>query len=119
SSCAPASKACQIDTRGLRVEQGLVTDVIIATCDPQPRTHRLDGWIEYRTEPGGKWRRAGVKETDHRRPDVEGLRMPVSAGSCVPGDYRTAWQATGIGPGPSERSFNYTDGDVWATTLDC
>lgn len=45
TSCQTSAtpKACQIDTRGIRVEGGLVTDVITATCDPKPRTHRLAG----------------------------------------------------------------------------
>ncbi len=118
-SCQAAPKACQIDTRGIRVESGVVTDVITATCDPKPRTHRLDGWIEYHPTPGEPWRVAGSKRTDFTRPDLEGFRMWLDAGRCIPGDYRTAWQATGIGPDPAERPFNYTDGDYWATTLDC
>lgn len=28
SSCAPVPKACQIGTRGIRAEQGQITDVI-------------------------------------------------------------------------------------------
>lgn len=119
SSCQTTPKACQIDTRGIRVEQGIVTDVLTAICDPMPRTHRLDGWIEYRAVPGDQWRVVGSKRTDHTRPDAEGFQMPLSAGRCIPGDYRAAWQATGIGPDPGERPFNYTDGDVWATPLDC
>lgn len=89
------------------------------TCDPTPRTHRLDGWIEYRTGAGKQWQILGLKRPDHRRPDAGGIRVPVEAGRCVPGDYRTAWQATGIGPDPAERPFNYHDHDVWATRLDC
>ncbi|MGH3930688.1 MAG: hypothetical protein ACRDTF_12000 [Pseudonocardiaceae bacterium] len=79
----------------------------------------MDGWVEYRETPGEKWQVMGGKRTDHTRPDAEGFQMPVSAGHCVPGDYRTAWQATGIGPDPAERPFHYNDGDFWATTLDC
>jgi len=121
SSCqtATTAKACQIDTRGIRVENGLVTDVITVTCDPIPRTHRLDGWVEYRETSDEKWQMVGVKRTDHTRPDAEGFQMPVNGGHCVPGDYRTAWQATGIGPDPAERPFDYRDGDFWATTVDC
>lgn len=112
-------KACQIDTRGVRVENGLVTDVITVICDPTPRTHRLDGWIEYRPDVGDQWRLLGSKRTDHTRPDAQGFGMRVEARRCTPGDYRTAWQATGIGPGLDERPFDYRDGDFWATTLDC
>lgn len=93
SSCAPVPKACQIDTRGIRVEQGLVTDVITAICDPQPRTHRLDGWMEYRTEPGGTWRRVGVKETDHRRPDAEGLTYAEYRRPWWPWRWASRWVA--------------------------
>ena len=119
SGCEPTVKACEIDTRGIRVEHGLVTDVITATCDPQPLTHRLDGWLEYRPAPGDDWLRAGARRTSHTRPDAEGFAMPVNAGRCVPGQYRAAWQATGTGPHPGELPFNYTGGDVWGTTLDC
>lgn len=87
SSCSPTPKACWIDTRGIRVEQGLVTDVITATCDPKPRTHRLDGWIEYRPKLGETWRIAGPKRVDHERPDAEGFQMRVDGGRCIPGDY--------------------------------
>lgn len=119
-SCQAATpKACWIDTRGVRVENRLVTDVITATCDPTPRTHRLDGWIEYRRSPGEEWRLTTDKQTKRTPPDAQGLQLPVSAGRCAPGDYRTAWQATGIGPGLDERPFDYSDGDFWATTLDC
>lgn len=119
TSCQPTAKACEVDTRGIRVEHGEVTDVITVICDPQPRTHRLDGWLEFRTEPGVKWQVAGVKRTSRTPPDAEGFALAVSAGHCIPGDYRTAWQATGIGPDPMGRAFNYSDGDAWGTPVDC
>lgn len=118
SSCEPSTKACQIDTRGIRVEDGVVTDVITATCNPPPRTHRLDGWIEYRADVGEPWRILGRKRTERVVPDAEGFPMRVQGGRCVPGVYRTAWQATGVGPN-DERPFNFSDGDVFSTTLDC
>lgn len=118
-ACSPTPKACWIDTRGLRVEDTVVTDVITATCDPTPHTHRLDGWIEYRAEPGDRWRMVGDKRTNRTLPDAKGFGMRVDAGRCTPGHYRTAWQVTGIGPGLDERPFNYSDGDVWSTRLDC
>lgn len=101
------------------MERGLVTDVITATCDPKPRTHRLDGWLEYRAGPGEEWRRAGGRETSFTRPDVAGFPMRVEARQCVAGQYRAAWQATGTGPDPGERPFNYLDGDFWGTEVDC
>lgn len=119
SSCAPAVKDCQIDTRGIRVEVGLVTDVLTATCDVRPRSHRLDGWLEYRSPDGDTWVRRGEVFTSHTRPGPEGSQLRVNGGLCVPGDWRAAWQATGIGPGLDERSFDYRDGDVWPTPLDC
>ncbi|MGH3913612.1 MAG: hypothetical protein ACRDTC_09395, partial [Pseudonocardiaceae bacterium] len=58
----PSAKACQIDTRGIRVVDGMVTDVVIVTCNPPPSTHRLDRWIEYRPDVGEQWRRVSAKK---------------------------------------------------------
>src|ERR1051326_8109520 len=120
ASCGDTTtKACWIDTRGVRVERGLVTDVITATCDPRPRTHRLDGWLEYRTGPGEQGRRAGDKETGFTRPDAEGFSMRVESRQCVPGQYRAAWQATGTGPDQIGRAHVRTPATFWGTEVDC
>lgn len=114
--CQAVPWACDADTRGIRVENAVVTDEVSVTCtDPKPRTHRLDAWIDYRPE-NGDWRRAGEKKTTHDRPDPK-TKLTISAWECAPGDYRAAWQVTGIAGDPGETPFNRTDWDAWGTPV--
>lgn len=116
ASCNVTPWACREDTRGIRVEQGVVTDVITVTCDePRPRTHTLDAWIEYSSDSDEKWRRAGEVETTSAIPDADGLPLHIEAWECVSGQYRAAWRVNGTSGDPGETLFSRKGGD-WSGT---
>lgn len=117
ASCNVTPKSCSVDTRGVQVEHGHVTDILTATCDQKPLTHRLEGWLIYRADPDQKYRRVGDPEVIRDRPDQWGVHLFLDAGPCVPGDYKAKWQANGLAQG--EKPFSYIDEDYWPTHIDC
>lgn len=107
--------ACDEDTRGIRVVNGEVTDVIVVTCDPPPRTHTLRAWIDYRP-PGGAWGRAGNEEVSHKKPEPR-LELPIGAWDCKPGQYRASWEVSGTSGNQAETLFSRTGHDFWGTEV--
>jgi hypothetical protein len=49
--------SCHVETRGLEIENGYVTDVVRNWCEPglEPKRQMFSVWIETRRGPGDGW----------------------------------------------------------------
>lgn len=112
--------ACQIDTRGIEKEGTAVTDVLTARCDPSPKSHTLEGWLEYRKD-GGDWV-PNESALEFTVPDAEGVTLRLVE-RCRTGDWRAAWKTYGVGPpapdGAPGRWFSHKDRDFFSTPVEC
>jgi hypothetical protein len=108
--------ACQIDTRGIEKERNAVTDVLTARCDPSPKSHTLEGWLEYRKD-GGDWvpHESKLQPTV---PDAEGVTLRLVE-PCATGRWRARWKTYGVGPPPASKWWNEEDGDFFSTYVEC
>lgn len=88
--------ACQVDTRGIRNENGLVVDVITPSCDTPPLEHNFETWLSYRQEPGDNWMQPAVPSRLFKIPGPTGYPQRVQL-PCKPGYYRAEWHAWGRG----------------------
>lgn len=114
-------KSCTVLFRGLKVENGQVTDVLRPVCDPQhlPQRHKIHAWIEHKPF-GGDWKQVGRRTPLVLTiPDGEGFAIEVSA-TCEEGAYRSGYEAIGRGealPGnPSGNPFKDQDYG-WTTRI--
>lgn len=87
---------CQLDTRGIRVEQGQVVDVVTVRCNPTPGAFRASVRLEYSDNAGEPWDPLHPPRTIRTVPDAEGFSMGVTGGACRPGYWRTAWRLRGV-----------------------
>lgn len=116
-SCGDAGtpKACQIDTRGIRVEHRLVADLVTARCDPKPLKHIFEVWLEYRGSSGEPWIDGGPHQFGRTIPDAAGYTLRAEGHTCVAGQWRTHWHAYGYSS--ANIRFDVTDHDMFATPI--
>lgn len=120
---APRHKVCEVNTRGIEVEDygESVADVVTVTCEVSPVSHRLETWLEYSTSRYGGWTMPRFPRSSGAIPDsVEGVSLRVTL-PCREGYYRTAWRTTGAGPElpdhPDGIPFDVVDGDFGSTAV--
>jgi hypothetical protein len=114
--------ACWIDTRGIKQEGPLVTDVIIAKCDGDPthapKSHTLEAWLEYKPNGVGHGWKIYESRLKPGIPDASGISLTISE-PCRTGDWMPYWKAYGVDStgkwfGPDE-----PDHDFFPTPVEC
>lgn len=87
---------CQLDTRGIRVEQGQVIDVVTVRCHPPPGAFRAPVRLEYSDSGAEPWDPLHPPRVLRTVPDAECYSARVTGGACKPGYWRTAWRLRGV-----------------------
>lgn len=88
---------CHVETRGLEVEAGRVTDVVTNSCAAgrEPRSQTFLAWIETRRNSSDKWLVASRSGVSYGLPDPAEPHH-LRDGRCQPDiEYGTAWRAQG------------------------
>jgi hypothetical protein len=111
--------ACWVDTRGVRQEGSLVTEVVTAKCDgvPAPKSHTLEAWFQFkRSGVGGDWRIYESKLV-FGVPDATGESAKI-AEPCRTGEWMPYWKTYGVDS--TGKWFSpEPDHDLFPTTVEC